>query len=67
MKYFIRVGGAARLADRKKDANFSFEIIIFCRGFILEYRTRERITFVNTTGIAYRQNHEAPADFSRMQ
>ena len=25
--------------------------------------TRKRTTFVNTTAIAYRQNHEAPADF----
>jgi len=28
-----------------------------------EVCTRKRMTFVNTTAIAYRQNHEAPADF----
>ena len=27
------------------------------------YRTRKRMTFVNIAAIAYRRNHEAPADF----
>ena len=58
MIFFIRARGAARLPDRKKDANFSFEI------FLLRLYTRKRMSFVNTTAIAYRQNHEALADLS---
>ena len=38
-------------------------LTFFLHQILASMATRNVLTFVNTTAIAYRQNHEAPADF----